>query len=121
MSEQQTAYLNAMGIDVWLERSPSISLLQRTKVEQEQPVHTPIEEFIAESKPETNCINIESLDWPDLLSTVAECHRCELSKNRTKTIFGSGNNAASLMLIGDVPSEEDEVNGEPCAGDSGKL
>lgn len=128
MSEQQNAYLKAMGIDVWVERSPSHSVEKNQLVESE-PELIPEPELkaksvqtVTESIPEPEeRINIESLDWQGLQSTVAECQSCELSNNRTKTIFGAGKQTASLMIIGNAPNEQDEKHGEPFSGEAGKL
>ena len=106
MSNQHNAYLKAMGIDVWIERSPSLKSVQ------------PVSEATAE--PETS-LDIESLDWQALRSVVAECQNCELAKTRSQTIFGAGKQTASLMILGDAPTEEDEQQGEPFSGEPGKL
>jgi len=124
MSEQQNAYLNAMGIDVWVERTPS------APVEEVQSIQTAAEpnsdQVVTDSLPQhipeiELTTNIESLDWQGLQAAVSECHSCELSKNRTKMLFGAGNQAASLMVIGDAPSIDDEKFGEPISGEAGKL
>jgi len=123
MSEQQNAYLKAMGIDVWFERRSSIPVEEVQTIEIVQP--TP-EQIVTDSLPEQSPeiearVNTDSLDWQGLQSVVAECHSCELSKNRTKMLFGAGNQAASLMVIGDAPGTEDEQRGEPISGEAGKL
>lgn len=126
MSNQQNAYLKAMGIDVWLERTPSsvssIATPQQAEPDIKQPEHkappVPISEPIAVAD---TSVNINTLDWPALHSTVAECNDCELAKNRTKIIFGAGDQTASLMIIGDAPNAEDELLAEPFSGKAGKL
>ena len=132
MSEQKNAYLKAMGIDVWVERSPSVPVEQIQQIAV-TPVQSPSELMpasIPDSIPESTSIttpeikdtvNTASLDWHELKSTIAECESCGLSKNRSKTIFGTGKQTASLMIIGAAPNEEDEQYGEPFAGQAGKL
>ena len=131
MSNQQNAYLKAMGIDVWIERSPSnISSLETSPPEishhvesdakQDEPIPTPVHKTEHVVEPDVS-VNIDQLDWPALHSSVAECHDCDLSKHRTKTIFGAGNQTAALMIIGDAPGAEDELQGEPFSGQAGKL
>ncbi|MCK4863889.1 MAG: uracil-DNA glycosylase [Gammaproteobacteria bacterium] len=131
MSNRQNTYLKAMGIDVWLERSPSNTSSQETsQPEASHHVETNVKqaepELIPAAKTESivapdNKVNIDQLDWSALHSSVVECHDCDLSKNRTKTIFGAGNQTAALMIIGDAPSAEDELQGEPFSGQAGKL
>ena len=121
-----------MGIDVWVEREASLSNASNIETEtistKVQNVTTPVELPIVETETkETQVtetkkqINIETLNWQELRTTVAECQCCELSKTRNKSIFSSGKQTASLMIIGDAPSEEDEKQGEPFAGNAGKL
>ena len=106
-----------MGIDVWVERAPSITVVentQQTEIKTVQPV--------SDSIPEAEIsLQIESLDWQALASTVAECQRCELSKTGAKKVFASGNQTASLMIIGDAAGETNLQQGEPFSGESGKL
>ena len=120
------AYLKEMGIDVWVERNPvqlnseqtlspeedvSHNILSSTSIEQEKNNQP---EVIVEN-------NVETLDWHALQKHVAECQLCELSKTRSKTIFGSGNQNASLMIVGNAPTEEDEQKGEIFSGEAGQL
>ncbi len=117
MSNQHNAYLKAMGIDVWVERTPSIPAIKARQ--QTEPELEPLApESI--SKPEKN-LNIESLDWPALRSIVAECQNCELAKTRTQTVFGTGKQTASMMIIGDAPNDEDDKQGDVFSGQAGKL
>ena len=126
MSNQQNAYLKAMGIDVWVERNSSHSPLVNTspeivpEVKFEEPTAASIQQPEPIVEVETK-INIDKLDWPSLHSLVAACTDCDLSNNRKKTIFGNGNQTASLMIIGDAPSSEDELQGEPFSGKAGTL
>ncbi len=131
MSNQQNAYLKAMGIDVWIERSPSnisspetsqteISHHVESNAKQGKPIPTQVHTTEPLIVPDAS-VNIDQLDWPALRSTVAECLDCDLSKSRTKTIFGAGNQTAALMIIGDAPIAEDEIQGEPFSGQAGKL
>lgn len=117
-----------MGIDVWVEKKPAID----TPIQQE-PVVAPSESITptaAEVKdtiePEVESkviapINIENLDWQALRSHVEECQLCDLSKTRTQTLFGSGMQTASLMIIGDAPNITDEHQGDIFSGETGKL
>lgn len=50
-----------------------------------------------------------------------ECHLCALSKSRNKVVFGEGNPHATLMIVADVPSDNDDINGRIFTGRSGEL
>jgi uracil-DNA glycosylase family 4 len=61
---------------------------------------------------------------PTLLDIEAEartCVRCPLSKGRTQVVFGVGNPNADLMFVGEGPGEQEDLQGEPFVGKSGKL
>lgn len=90
--QQRRAYLQAMGIDVWLPR------------EAEEP---------AGSAPAT--------DWDSLRQCVAGCTRCELAESRTNTVFGAGNTNADWLIVGEAPGAEEDRQGEPFVGRAGKL
>jgi len=65
------------------------------------------------------------LTLPNTLETLEkqalECHLCELSKSRTKVVFGEGNTDANLMIVGDAPSASDDSTGKVFTGRSGEL
>ncbi|MDR1565425.1 MAG: uracil-DNA glycosylase [Oscillospiraceae bacterium] len=50
-----------------------------------------------------------------------QCTKCELCTGRTNLVFGVGNPCAEVMLIGEGPGEQEDLQGEPFVGRSGKL
>ncbi|WP_339859621.1 uracil-DNA glycosylase [Thalassospira alkalitolerans] len=46
---------------------------------------------------------------------------CALKKSASKTVFGVGNPEAKLVLVGEAPGAEEDRQGEPFVGASGKL
>ncbi|TXH68802.1 MAG: uracil-DNA glycosylase [Thiothrix sp.] len=61
------------------------------------------------------------LTWAELEAHVTACKLCELHKTRTQTVFGSGNQQARCMIIGEAPGAEEDRQGLPFVGKSGKL
>ncbi|MDQ4133652.1 MAG: uracil-DNA glycosylase [Actinomycetota bacterium] len=49
------------------------------------------------------------------------CTRCSLAGGRTNVVFGVGNPDADLMFVGEGPGEQEDIQGEPFVGRSGKL
>lgn len=94
---QRRAYLQAMGIDVWL---------LRDQAEPEIPAQVE---------------SAGGMDWSELRDCVASCTRCELSQSRTNTVFGVGNRNADWLVIGEAPGAEEDRRGEPFVGRAGKL
>ncbi len=59
--------------------------------------------------------------WPRLKDSVATCTACSLHTTRTQTVFGVGNTAAKLMIIGEAPGFNEDKQGEPFVGRAGQL
>lgn len=57
----------------------------------------------------------------DLYREVRACSRCPLSQTRTQAVFGAGNANADLMLVGEAPGRDEDVQGLPFVGRAGKL
>jgi DNA polymerase len=49
------------------------------------------------------------------------CSQCHLSQTRNKIVFGSGNVDAPVLIIGEAPGEEEDVQGLPFVGAAGQL
>ncbi|MCQ2488889.1 MAG: uracil-DNA glycosylase, partial [Clostridia bacterium] len=50
-----------------------------------------------------------------------KCERCELCRSRTRLVFGDGVENAKVMLIGEAPGKDEDEQGKPFVGRSGKL
>jgi len=57
----------------------------------------------------------------DLEKEARECVRCPLSRGRTNVVFGVGDPNADLMFVGEGPGEQEDLQGEPFVGKSGRL
>jgi len=97
MDQRRLAYLNAMGIDVWLERTSVSEVIDSPVVEQATPSE-PVETF-------------------DLSS----CTHCVLSETRQHVLIGQGKALPRLMIVGDVPSEEEDSSAQMYRGAAGEL
>lgn len=49
------------------------------------------------------------------------CNKCALCRNRTKMVFGEGNENADIMFIGEGPGGDEDKEGIPFVGKAGKL
>jgi len=70
---------------------------------------------------ETVFDGVADLDWPALADRVASCRSCSLCESRTNTVFGVGDQTASLMIVGEAPGAEEDKKGEPFVGRAGQL
>ena len=49
------------------------------------------------------------------------CTDCRLSETRTKVVFGVGHHNAEVMMIGEAPGRNEDLEGEPFVGAAGHL
>lgn len=57
----------------------------------------------------------------ELRDHIGDCHRCALGDTRTCLVFGGGREDAEVMLIGEAPGRNEDLQGKPFAGAAGKL
>ena len=50
-----------------------------------------------------------------------DCRRCELWKFATQAVVGEGSAAASIMLVGEQPGDEEDRRGHPFVGPAGRV
>lgn len=95
--EERRYYLDAMDIQVWesLQAPPASEADDRAQ--------------------DTDAI------WQQLKRSVADCTKCELHGSRTQTVFGVGNRNADLLIIGEAPGRDEDLQGEPFVGRAGQL
>lgn len=60
-----------------------------------------------------------SLD--DIRSQVENCKACQLCEGRTNVVFGSGNEQARVMIVGEAPGKNEDEQGLPFVGAAGKY
>jgi DNA polymerase len=49
------------------------------------------------------------------------CTRCPLYKHAIQTVFGEGPADAALMLVGEQPGDQEDIQGRPFVGPAGKV
>lgn len=100
-------YLKAMGVDVWVSRGVYD---QHSSIEGDESTEQ------AESQ-----LKLESESWSVLQKQVVECQLCALCNTRTQTVFGTGNQNAEWMFIGEAPGKNEDLEGKPFVGPAGLL
>jgi len=74
---------------------------------------------------EENYFNIKKTALPpdaiNLYKEIADCPNCELARERSQTVPGSGPIPCDLMLIGEAPGKNEDEQGLPFVGRSGKI
>ena len=60
-------------------------------------------------------------EWETLKNECLKCKKCRLCETRTNVVFGYGNPLAEVMFVGEGPGEQEDIQGKPFVGRSGKL
>ncbi len=61
------------------------------------------------------------MTWEELEAQCLKCTKCPLSETRTNVVVGAGIPTAEVMLIGEGPGENEDLEGKPFVGRAGKL
>jgi len=61
------------------------------------------------------------LSWRTLHDAAAHCQACDLWKRGTQTVFGEGAVPAPLMLVGEQPGNDEDLEGHPFVGPAGRV
>lgn len=56
-----------------------------------------------------------------LAEAAQSCRGCELWKNATQAVFGAGPKKASIIMIGEQPGHEEDLEGKAFVGPAGRL
>jgi uracil-DNA glycosylase len=139
---QRLRYLNSMGIDVWVRRQKpeevfppaigsfhTVSSCNSLSVDlgletANYPIQSNIAAGISDLASSTGSYQIATLEedsWGRLQNQVAVCRNCVLHETRTQTVFGTGSHNPGLMLIGEAPGQDEDLQGEPFVGKAGQL
>ena len=57
----------------------------------------------------------------DLEASCLQCQRCDLAKERKHVVVSRGHPSARLMVIGEAPGADEDAQGRPFVGRSGRL
>lgn len=59
--------------------------------------------------------------FDELKAKCENCTACSLYKTRTNCVFGTGNENADVLFVGEAPGEKEDLSGIPFVGAAGKL
>jgi len=122
-AETRAAWLEAMGVDLWVRRDMPAQGERNEPVAVESPAENthPQEAEPDIAQAPVGDVPVDRAELPVLARMVSECTRCSLSKGRTKTVFGTGSLDADWMFVGEAPGREEDRRGEPFVGRAGQL
>ncbi len=61
------------------------------------------------------------IELDDLRAQAENCHACPLGDARANLVFGVGNPHARVMVVGEAPGKNEDLQGEPFVGAAGKY
>jgi len=56
-----------------------------------------------------------------IIEDIGDCRRCRLCEQRSKIVFGSGNEQSRLVFVGEGPGADEDEQGLPFVGRAGQL
>jgi len=59
--------------------------------------------------------------FEELRRAALNCVACDLAGTRANVVFGVGDRGARLMLVGEAPGKNEDLQGEPFVGAAGRL
>jgi DNA polymerase len=122
---RRQAYLQALGIELWLPRGTGATAMNPPAVAVAAP---PGAVASAEPQPPATPAVADPVSagdaaaqWSALRTEVLNCTRCPLHATRTQGVLGVGPPRADWLVIGEAPGAEEDRRGEPFVGAAGQL
>jgi len=64
---------------------------------------------------------MSSTQWSELQKEILGCTKCRLAESRTQAVPGVGPQNTQLVIIGEAPGRQEDLQGEPFVGAAGQL
>ncbi|RIK87266.1 MAG: uracil-DNA glycosylase [Planctomycetota bacterium] len=61
------------------------------------------------------------LSLKSLREAAADCRGCDLYLHATQTVFGQGPRRAQVVMVGEMPGDQEDLQGRPFVGPAGRL
>ncbi len=66
-------------------------------------------------------MKVEKRPLEDIRAEAMACTRCQLCDGRTNVVFGAGNEHARVLIVGEAPGRNEDLQGMPFVGAAGKF
>jgi DNA polymerase len=116
---QYLSFYQDLGIRTLYRREPHVAPPSRSH--EPAPLDLPLQ---PQAEPEA----VQQFGEPPTGDTLAriredigDCTRCRLHQGRNKIVFGSGNEQAKLVFVGEGPGADEDAQGLPFVGRAGQL
>ena len=142
----QKGWLESMGVVLpWLDsedavptspgQAPTVSpenvsdhMARASDVKSGKPAHLPIPSpklagdsvgVVVDVLPQT--LDVSGMSLRDIGQTIARCDRCSLCQTREHAVPGEGSDQPTILVVGEAPGEQEDIQGKPFVGRSGQL
>ena len=78
-------------------------------------------EVFIDKKIINSLISMNKTPLKTYLNSISNCMECSLGKTRKNIVLGYGNSEADIVFVGEAPGKEEDLQGLPFVGRSGKL
>lgn len=79
------------------------------------------EQLVSAASPEPPPLAPPGESLLQILTDIGDCRRCRLHEQRTKIVFGVGNERSPLVFVGEGPGADEDAQGIPFVGRAGQL
>jgi uracil-DNA glycosylase len=121
----QLQFYQDLGIKTLYTREPTAGAREPATSNQPPASASPASSAQLRSAGEPELIVLPLAPAHDNLSKISEdigdCKRCRLHEGRNRIVFGSGNEQARLVFVGEGPGADEDEQGLPFVGRAGQL
>lgn len=125
LTARQQHCLRGIGITQWQIRSSASAIADASVVETEIPLKPqppiPPETLKKPAEIPTQIPTADLNNWDDTLQAIQACRQCELAQGCTNKVPGKGYQQADLLIIGEAPGHDEDMQGLPFVGRAGQL
>lgn len=125
LTARQQHCLHGIGITQWLTRSSAGASVDEPVVDHDKPLQPPAQPVTRVEPVETSLppsLATPQLNgWTQTLQSIDSCNQCELARSCTQKVPGKGHQQAELLIIGEAPGHDEDIQGLPFVGRAGQL
>lgn len=120
-------WLAEMGADEIIGEAPVNRLTGPAPKPAAEPVRAPLRaeapapKLVAQPGPGGGLSAAGCMSLRDIETALEGLDQCPLKKTATRLCFADGNPAARIMLVGEAPGRDEDIQGKPFVGKSGQL
>lgn len=123
LTARQQHCLRGIGLTEWKTRSSATSGAQESVVEIEttSPSFPPLATPEIPPVKSTSQNTADLSNWQATLQSIQDCRECALAASCNNKVPGKGYQQADLVIVGEAPGHDEDLQGMPFVGRAGQL